>query len=305
MTAPSSEWRLKTPGGIPFKYVSMEGSASYEQSVVDVVILVETSRYMDLLLELYPISVNFGTSQIPSVGLQLAGVPGLLTKDVTFRSHDDGLPIDPFDFDSMADQQTYHPIIEVTVTYEANYTAPDPNDPTTYLEVTGASATSVFTVSGSGKMRWQLDNGATEDNSDPSVPGVIIDTRKEWSFKWPRLNYLYFWNVLKPALDFHEGKVNSTAFRMMTNAPPETILLASYNYSQSFDWLSTFFAGVVTSQPSAVTVEIKVIEKNARWKGEVRGHNHFYRPGEGWQRLLVDGVNPAYESSDLNLIFGV
>jgi hypothetical protein len=50
---------------------------------------------------------------------------------------------------------------------------------------------------------------------------------------------------------------------------------------------------------------MKFLEKRVVWNNIIVGHNHFWRPGVGWTRLLIDGENPTYLSRNHNILWDV
>ena len=95
------------------------------------------------------------------------------------------------------------------------------------------------------------------------------------------------------------GRCNSAVFPLLFNAWPETLLFAGYTYKADYTWRD----GQVTIPP--ITCEMKIIEKRVLWNSKIVGHNHFWRPGKGFERLLIDGARPAYLPINYGILFKV
>lgn len=326
-----SQWRLTTNGGIKFKYLGTSGEFSNEEGNVNWRILIQSSQLIAFLTEMFPPSITIGNISIPQTAL-LPGLPTLAAKRLTFKSFDGSLPIDPFGFDSSASVSTYYPVIEVDVEFGPRETQePKQSDPFTFLEISG-NTTGEFIHSTMPRSKWQpktnpdLDDedddeapgdwadgdtnepgagatapteGTPETNRDPTVPTTILVPQTEWTLKWNQIPFEFFRDVLIHRLRILLGRVNSAPVPVLFGALPETLLFVGFNYSNQFTWRD----GHVGTPP--VSVEIKIIEKRVVWKGIIRGHNDFWRPGIGWETLLQDGVNKVYKAWDYNGLFSL
>ena len=331
-----SLWRLRTSGGIPYKMVEMDGSFSEEEGNVNWKAYIAAYQLPAFLAELFPPPLVIGNKPIPRVA-QMPGAPGLHAKTISFRTQTEGLPIDPFLADPSAASGTYNQVIEVTVGFGTGYKKPDEEDPRLFLEISSnASGEFYHTTCPGAKWRPQRntavqpdapedgeaepenpvddeevadpDTGDTEGkgeevedddepNKDPTAPVIITVPQTEWSVKWTQIPYELFTTVIIHRLRLLLGRVNSTPFELLFNAYPETILFEGFNYQTKYSWRDD------NVETPPVQLEMKFLEKRVFWKGYIVGHNHFWRPGKGWQRLLVDGVNSTYGPWNLNLMF--
>lgn len=327
-------WRLTSPGGgaVPIKFLGLEGEFELENGSVTFRCLIPSNRLVEFLVETFPPPLIVGEIAVPQ-SATLPGLPGLVAKKVKFKNQDDSRPVDPFGFDPYAPPGTYHPVIEVTMEFGPRSNPdPDPTDPRTFLEIS-ANNTGEFIQSTSPKARWRTETpnpsnlpddedpgsevppdtktetqdpskeppvaGATESQKDPTVPMMVLVPHTEWTVKWNQVPYFYFYNNLVRRLRWCMGRVNSDSMPLLFGAVPETILFMGYNYTETYTWRD----GDISTPP--INVEMKFIEKRVVWNDRIIGHNHFWRPGKGWERLLIDGTNPVYALRDHNVIWDV
>ena len=64
------------------------------------------------------------------------------------------------------------------------------------------------------------------------------------------------------------------------------------------------------ASPLPIRVSLKFLEKRVEIEdgsseGTLAGHNHLWRPGLGWRRLLIDGTDPIYASYNFDDLFTV
>ena len=334
------QWRLQTNGGIHYKLLGMDGSFEKENATVNWRVLVHTNDFLGFVTEFFPPSIQVGNLSIP-LSYPLPGLPGVIAKRVSFKSQDDNKPIDPFGFDSDAGNNTYHPLIELNIEFGPRENSePDETDPTTFLEISG-NATGEFIHAPTSASEWQpktgdeeIDEdtgeptggssepaededgeleevaegdgtaenpevGESEPNRNPNVPATIIVPETEWTVKWTQMDHDFFHSVMIHRLRALMGKVNNRRVPVLFNASKETLLFVGYTYQSQYTWRE----GKTRTPP--VQVEMKFVEKRIVDRGVVRGHNDFWRPGVGWETLLVDGNRKAYESIDHNLMFKV
>ena len=323
-----STWRLSTSGGIPYRFVGMSGDFSDENGNVKWRALISSSHLSLFLAELFPPPLIIGNRSIPQAA-SMPGFPALKAKKISFKSQDDGLPIDPFGADLTANPGTYHGIIEVDVEFGVTFKQ-DVADPNTFLEIS-ANASGEYINVGGPRMQWvpqynsnkgdpgdtvpentaddsQVANpdtgapaGTTQDktaepNKVPGPPVLVRIATTEWTVKWTQIPYDVFNAIIIHRLRVLMGRVNSAPYLVLFGAPAETLLFSGYSYTQQYSWRED------NLETPPVKLEMKFIEKRVLWKGVVMGHNHHWRPGYGWQRLLVDGVNPTYGGWNFNLL---
>lgn len=289
-----STWRLKTPGGIPYKLVEMTGSFEENSGSVNVTMLIESDQFINLLEEMFPPPVLLGAISIPK-GFALGGAPGLIAQRVGFKSHVGGMPVSPFGADSSAPDLTYFPVLELDVEFAPREKSqePDEEDPTTFLEIS-ATAGGEFIHAGSSGV--ELDG---EENRNPNLPLIITVPTTEWSVTWPSIDFNYYRTVLQPRLRSALGRVNSTIIPWLYNATPETILFVGYSISQSFTWRED----KIDTPP--LNVDMKFVEKRIVWNNKIAGHNHFWEPGKGWKKVTIDQGRTVYQAVDLNGLFAI
>lgn len=317
---------------MPIKYLGIEGNFEMENGSITFRCLIPSVDLVTFLVETFPPPIFDGSISIPQ-SISLPGLPGLVAKKVSFKNQDDSLPVDPFLFDTSAPSGTYHPVLEINMEFGPRVnTQPQSTDPKTFLEIS-ANTSGEFIHSPAPKAKWQKEKenptnlkddkdpgsvtppttktetddpaknppakGKKEAQVHPTLPMLILVPHTEWTVTWKQIPYFYFYNVLIRRMRWCLGKVNQITMPLLFNALPETILFTGFNYKQTYTWRD----GEINTPP--IDIEMKFIEKRMVWSGVIRGHNHFWRPGVGWERLLIDGTNPVYQSRDMNTIWNV
>jgi len=327
-----TKWRLKTTGGIPYKLLQQEGDFGLEQADVTVDVLVQASDLLNFFLEMMPPPIQVGNVSVPQSST-LPGFPQISVKRIKFKSHDAAFPIDPFGIDSSPPDNTYYPVVLCQLFYssEMKNRDTDEDDPQTFLEITSRAGGEFINSTGPGA-RWKPEQnslledgddqepgtwidpdtgkvlGANEENPrspneqvnrDPGLPILIRVPTTQWTLRWNQIPFELYEDVIVYRCRQLIGRVNSGTFDvpLFNTLEPETLLFDSYGHTQRHTWRD----GLVTTPP--VDLEINLIEKRVVWNGVVCGHNHFWRPGFGWQRLYIDDQQtPVYKGWDFNLL---
>lgn len=307
-------WRLRTPGGIPFKVLDREGVFGAEDSNATETYIIQAGRLLDFIMEGFPLPIIFNGNVLYPRGTSMGGMAPLTVKQIAWSGLVDGLPSDPFGTDTNAPNGTYQDYIKVKVSYGTapeNDTASDPNEPWTFLEIS-STASGEFLAS---PIRGSGPSGAFWHSDDPfETPKEVteIDVAKhvdqslvEWSLRWARIPYGWFNSTLNARLRAAMGKVNDSVMPIFGDAPAETILFIGYSMSNQYTWRSGY-AGA-----SPIALDLKFLEKNFLSEEldlifnpitiQVT-HNYVYRPGWGWRKLVVNNNN-LFSSCDLNSIF--
>ena len=290
-------WRQSTSGGIPYRTIATEGSFSEEDASATITFLVPANRILDFALEGFPPHILVGTQLVPQATGSMPGLPQLRAKSFTYKSQMDGLPIDPFGADPDAPDGTYHSVAEVVVTYTTSDFNDEQPEDFVFLEVSSA-ATGEFIFAESSSSKWVALNGELEDNKGNIPAASAIVPQTEWTIRWPRIPASTFRSVIAIKLRNAMGRVNNSPVFTLYDSPAETLLFVGWGFGQNFTWRE----GSIEAAP--ITLELKFLEKFILdQNGRTRGHNDFWRPNVGWQRLLHDGVNPVHPSTDFNSIF--
>ncbi|MCK9570117.1 hypothetical protein M0R72_14330 [Candidatus Pacearchaeota archaeon] len=301
-----NDWRLQTDGGIRYKLVDMSGSFEADNAEAKQTYIIRSQDLMAFVLESFPLIAFMGNTITIQRARSMPGYVGLLSRKVSFKAHTEGKPIDPFGVDGDAPDGTYEPYLTLDVDYTSgNCTEPDQDDPITFLEISSTASTNFLAdTMGSFGAVWVSAPGTEEDPAvDIDVPSSVIETSIEWSFRWPQVPYEYFSDTLITRIRDRLGKVNSGPTKLFSNAPAETILFLGYSISQSATWNRK---EGVTLPP--LNVDFKFLEKNfmaGDWTGEGEmqvTHNHIYRKGCGWRRLLINGL-PIFATTDMDGMF--
>jgi len=297
-----STWRLSTPSGVKYRWVSSSGSFEAESASAEGEYLIRATDLAAFVVEGFPAPRIFGNIVYYPSGPVFPGTV-LYVKNISWESHVPGLPVDPFAQDTGAQSGTYHPILRVKVSYGAQKEQKkntDPNDPKTFMRITGRAA-GEYIHAEQPKAKWTTaranqQNGVKEQARARDVPALIITPETEWTITWERIPRSVFDTKLIDKMRDKIGLLNSTAIPLLHGAPKETIMFVGYDFEEQFTWRTL-------SQPP-VKLDLKFLEKRVTdADGHQRGHNAFYRPGKGWQRLLIDGENPPFSTTDMNDIW--
>lgn len=307
ITVPESDWRLSLSSGTKYKLLSSSGTFTDEEATATEVVIIKAQNLGDFVRHCIPGPFeSLGTLVYPGNRL-MPGTP-LMTKRISWQSNVDGKPVDPFLQDTAAPDGTYEGDLRLTIEYG---TSPlndladsgggsDPNDPRTFLEISANASGDFISTPVKGTAKWEGVNttfGESDEVKEQGIPHVITSSEVEWTCRWSQIPHNFMNSVLMSRLRSKLGFVNNATMPMFYNAPAETILFLGYSIQQQFTWRSG-----LGGQPP-VNIEFKFLEKNFTWVTTQVTHNHFWRPGWGWRRLLVDGVNPTYKSTNLTNIF--
>lgn len=315
---PSSEWRLTTARGIPYRVLSRGGGFSKEEANASETYVVEARHLLAFALESLPRPLLFLGQLIYPRSRRLPGLSTLTTKNVKWEAFDSGLPVDPFGGDSSAPDDTYQDYVKVTIEYTTNPNndgdETDPDDPRTILEIS-ANASGTFLASPiRGNAEWELEGydlgeaqfahdlageefDGKQEVKEMDVPQTIRQPEVEWSVRWPQIPYEFWTDKLVTRLRDKLGKLNDSKMSLFHDAPVETVMFLSWSMKQSYTWRD----GEAGKSP--VEVDMRFLEKNFKdVKGNQVTHNHMYRPGKGWTILLIDDER-LYDTTDLDKIF--
>ena len=317
-----SEWKLTTPLGIKHKLIRQWGSFQRDNATWNQEMCIRSCDLVNFIRECFPLPTISGNYLVFQRRMYPAGLPSLECKSVDVAEFTSGRPIDPFGAgvslytpDEYA--ATFEPYLQVTVMYgpsPANDQTRDPNDPTTFLEISCSESGEFLSseINQDGDLMWIDQNGSSEepDDDDKEVSRTVTSIVSEWTLKWPQIPYEFFMDEIKPRLTKAKGKVNSEPLPLFGDAPADTILFLNSTWEHDHTWRDGH-AGT-----SPVTVTMRFAEKNFEGMGWVIPvgagvgsmetvdvtHQHIWREGKGWMVLMVEGC-PLYEQHDLMEIF--
>jgi hypothetical protein len=287
-----STWRLSaedrsplnTRGPVPYRLLESSGQFDAENSQITETYLIPGNRLSDFINDTFPEPITVGSPatafvRVPSTR-PMPGLPSLTAKSLNYKNHISGKPIDPFDVDPNAPTGTYHPIVEVTITYgvsplndtdESDFT-----DPRTFLEIDG-SASGDFIALPSKTGRWESDNAPV---TEPTITSTQITPTTDWTVNWHRCPYDFFEDTLIFKLRRCIGHVNDTPMEILRDAADSTILFTGYTFKESHTWRS----GLVGKPPLNITckfleksIPVKVSDGAGGLVDAVLGHNNFFR----------------------------
>lgn len=312
ISVPESEWRLETNGGIKYRLVERSGTFTEEDATGQEKVIIKAERLGQFVQESLPAPFQqIGTLIYPGPRA-MPGTPLACTR-ISWQSHVDGKPVDPFLQDTAATDGTYEGDLLLTIDYSTSplndltgEDGSDPTDPRTWLDISANASGEFLTTPVRGDALWEVIDFLNSEETavkETQIPHLITATEVEWTVKWSQIPYTFMNTILMERLRSKLGKVNQAAMPLFFDAPPETILFLGYAMAQQYTW-RTGLGG----QPP-MSLEMKFLEKNFQWVDDNNGepiqvtHNHYWRPGWGWRRLLVDGTNPTYVSANLTNIF--
>lgn len=324
-----SSWRFASNGGIPYRFLGLDGSIDPESAAINYRVLIQAENLLPLARELFPEPEVTGLMYAPRGGT-MPGVPNLFAQRMKFTSQQ-GIdkPFDAFQADAAASAGTYHGFLECNIEFLPSNISneTDPSDPRTFLEIS-ANETGDYLYIGGAESKTQEEtvpdgendtpgNGGVDaetgeangnittttdtTNRHPNLPASIMVPKTEWSLKWKQIPYAYFRDTLVHRLRLLRGRVNSTPVPILYNSPAETLLMTGFTYGESYTWRD----GNIATPP--IDVVIKVVEKSVIWNGVNCGHNHVWVPGAGWRRLKI-GPNKdqdPHRQDDFNFLFQV
>lgn len=232
-----NDWGFVTPGGVPYRWLSTRGSTEQDGTEIEEVYIIPANKLLTFLYESFPPpQVQNGISFYQN--RKMPGVPAMSTRRVRWESHVDGKPIDPFNTDPSAPLATYHPILEVTITYsnQRNQTTDNFIEisanvageflhvalPQSVLQDTDVTETDRGYLNEPSASDEDNTTIAEEQNPRPVLNTVITIPLIEWTITWDLVERTYFEETLLPRLRNALGKVNSKPWPVLFQ--PSTVL---------------------------------------------------------------------------------
>lgn len=296
-----SSWRLTTSGGIPYKMVDIDMDFGAIEASGQVDVIIQSSRLGDFLDEFLPLPVQYGEIYLPQY--KYYGDTALVVTKIRVMSLVDGLPIDPFGFDTNAPERTYGIALKLTLTLEhAPNGELDPGDPKTFLIITSESSGDFIHTPAASMETEDIDDegapipGTKDPVRHPTIPHSVLWPQTAYNIRWNMIPYDNFQEVVLPRVKEMLGKVNSDEFDTLDQEHPETLLLLSYSQERLYSWR------LGTIGQSYINLTMKIAEKLIIHDGKPHGHNSAWVPAEGWRRILINGL-PTFESVEFNRIF--
>lgn len=301
---PGSEWRLNL-GGIPVKLISREGVFGKDDAESKEVYVIRAANLLEFVTLSFPVPYTYLSTVYYPGDLSMPGMPQLRCRRISWKGFVDGRPVDPFgvDVEGVADGKTYEGDLEISIDYSTNPLnsgSPDPSNPLTFLEVSANASGSFINVPVKGSATWEGAITLGEDDTevkDIHVPQTVPSPEVEWTIKWSQIPFDFWTNSLLSRLRDNLGKVNSGTMAIFADAPEDTMLFIGWSFHQTYTWRTG-----LSGQPPG-TLEMKFLEKNfISVEGIQVTHQHLYKPGKGWRRLLIDSAG-QFAATDLNEIF--
>lgn len=312
-----SSWRLQTPGGIKYRRYKHKGKVTWESVQATEVYIIRCSDLQAFIRELFPAPQIVNGIPIYTY-TPMQGSMRISATSIEWDEFDGQLAIDPFGADSNAPAGTYADICKVTVSYDdsadkpGNNTNPgeiDQTDPTTFLQISANATGEFLHVPTPSNYSWVNADGQTEQNAALNAPTDLIVPEIEWNLSWPRVNHYFFENTFIDRLRSILGKTNSESYDLLYGALPDTLMFVGWSMVEERQFLFNDEINNVELVRNPLRIDMKIIEKkvpyvDANGEDQIAGHQHFWRPGVGWQRLVkslapTDYIYERYNFNDL------
>jgi len=301
--ADTSEWRLSTNDGIPYKLLDgyPRGSYGEENATAEERYIIRASDLTAFVLESFPPMVTWeGTTLAFSSRRAMPGMDNLITRSISYEPLGQGKPCDPHDVDPGAPDKAYTKFVIVTIQYTTGKRASDANDPETFLEISAGAAGEFLMLPMRGA--WTLHPGPNDQVQGANATFGQVIPEITWTVRWPQVPRAFLEmlvTTMRPLL----GHVNTAAMPLLQQAPAGTILFMGFSFREQHTWRN----GLMDSPP--VEIEMIFNEKHLAIEGAVIGHNHFWREETGRFEQLFVGVEAGaggrlvYPMADLNTMF--
>lgn len=324
-----ASWRLQTNGGVKYRFLGSTGSFNQEEGEIEWKAIIRSVDLYEVLQELFPPPILVGGVSYPNAGT-MPGFPSMIAKTIKYESRVDGIPVDPWEYDSpSAPLGTYSEFLVISISFAPHVAkASNPEDPRSFLEVScSASGEFLFVPSTNTKVNDEEGSlGADDENPGngvidgetglpegdrmaeekrpvrmPILPASMMVPSLKWSVKWKQIPADHFRNTVIHRLRLMLGRVNNANCSFLYNAPPETLLFLGFNHTESYSWR----LGNLESPP--IDVDLQILEKRVIHRGVVCGHNHVFEPGNGWVRQWIGAAHDEsmYRGIDMNFLFQV
>jgi len=288
----SSQWRLSTAGGIPYKLMDgyPTGSFDEENGQVTEKIIIEADNLNAFILESFSDSTLVpGLVWLFAPGRRYPGGVNLITRKLSFEPFPQGRPGDPWASDPNPPDGTYCDYVVLTVEYGTGKGQGDQEDDNS-IEVSCSAGGEFLVLPPEGV----LNDGV--QNQNPTFPVTKTVPSLEWNARYSRVPRTNLSAVLTLARSLL-GKVNSTAMPIFYCTAEETMLFVGLSLNFKWMWRS--------AQPYA-QVDLKFQQKIVVVDGTHYGHNHFWHPGPPakWVRVTqAGGTEDVYQKANLNQLF--
>lgn len=345
-----STWRNQTPGGIKYRVVTTSGQLNPLDAEITTSYLIKATDLRAFCEELWPPpsyketrNDNLFAAEV-TAGIFLNGAPPRLVQknppsypnfpslrpaSLRFVPHIDGLPIDPFAFDTTAPSGTYGQIITIEVVWSnSKY------DPRNYLTKTGSSTGEYLNQGTPPGIKYQAVAGADQSDpfgnpvnpgaslpvKNPILPATIVVPEEDWTLKRVYVPGDYFESWTLPLLRYAQGTVNNDICLELFGAPAETLLFVGFSIEEIWSWrldTEAGLGGIWTptngSTPNFrgdqyITIELKFLEKYVHTGNSgdrVAGHNHAFIPEIGWRKINRANGDPMYPLFNFDKIMAV
>ena len=324
-----SLWRLTTSNGIKVKLIDRSGGFSRGDAEGTEIYIIKAEDLLQFVELGLPTPIFEAGVVYPGRAVMF-GIPSLIVENITWKGLVEGVPIDPFGQDPGAPEGTYQDDIEVTVKYKPREKAKDgddsdPNDPTSFLQISSRASGEFIAPPITGNARWWkwspifgpgfnpdiigwefIDAGEV---TEADIPSTVLSSLTEWTVSWPQIPHDYFYDAILPRLRATRGTVNKFTVGLLHNPPPDTLLFNGWSTNEEYLW------DLSSVRKPPISLDMSFVEKNFLSPDAALGNiqvtwQHIYRPGKGWQVIILDGVegdstvgHGLYTETNHNLIW--
>lgn len=298
--------RLVSPGGIRHKVVDGVTMSGDEESLTaELGLVIQTSDWEEFLEEMFPTPVFIGDLVSLAPRLYLANAPYLRLKSFRTSAVIPGKPMDIFNADPNAHDDTYGTLMRVDLSFatmqEDDENPPDEGNPESFLEVSLNAGAEILQIPPSNLLKVSerdlegSQNQPYTSNEDKALAAYKLIPTVEWSLKW-KFALNPDWDTIFDLL----GCVNSTRLSLFKNARAETVLFTGISGQRSF----RYFRRRAIASPW--NLDFKFSQRHLLYFGSSFGWNHVYSPKKKKFVKLgmgIDGTSPIYQGADLMRLF--
>lgn len=327
MTSNISDARRITAGGIKYKLLegypkidhSDEGTSAEEQY------LIHAQNLRAFIYESMPPAVAIGGFISRPPRRRMPGTGFLATVSVAAEPHSGQLPADPFGADTGAPDNTYDPLLRVTIKYETMQEEEDEDqgtgDPETFLEHSISAGAQMLTIPPRKLKFLEISPGDLQpdeieeynaqlaefkQNKDMQLALVHTIPTIEHQLKWKLVRYPP-WKTIFRTL----GRCNNQSIKLFFDAHVETVLFMGISGSRRYLWdgeqtrISYWELDYKFSQRYIYTGTIGNESDADDPAGKHAGWNHVFAPDKRkWVRVIFDDSGTTiHERADFNKLF--
>ncbi len=303
----SANWKLSTPGGIKYKLIEgfPRGSFDEENGEIEEQYVIRANQLAAFVNESFPPVIVLGGFWFFQGKRVCPHHAFLFTKRISFEPLEPGKPCDPYNVHGgLTDTDTYAEHLKITI----NYSVDEQNnndDNESFLTVSADNSGEWLVIDAAEDSLWEFCGNLAdlqrlaglppgEPIEEFQLPASQLVPKTRWNVKWPKFPDTLLAIVIDRCRDAF-GKVNSEIMPLFNNAVPDSILFTGFSYTKEYSW----------KEAPAVSMDMMFEEKfikDASICQDDVTHQHIYRPGSGFQKLLIND-DYLYKTNDHNRLF--